>query len=126
MGIRVRRVVETKARGVVRRLRATYLDVRQPDAATVPDAPTPVAADFPALSPDGKVPGDEFHSILHTLRTAELRCVPKGARRVVSVGASGRWYFDWFEECVGPLELHVGVEAALREEIPEFESLRLV
>ncbi|MEO8695226.1 MAG: class I SAM-dependent methyltransferase [Acidimicrobiales bacterium] len=73
--------------------------------------PEPLLPTDSLLPPDDNVPSDEFHSILHTLRTAELRCVPKGARRVVSVGASGRWYFDWFEDCVGPLELHIGVEA---------------
>jgi SAM-dependent methyltransferase len=31
--------------------------------------------------------------------------------RVVSVGASGRWYFDWFERSVGPVVEHIGVEA---------------
>ena len=109
----VRRVVETKARGVARRLRATYVDVRQPhrDATPAVAEPNSSTGDQISVSVDQNVPGDEFHSILHTLRTAELRCVPKGARRVVSVGASGRWYFDWFEDCVGPLELHVGVEA---------------
>jgi SAM-dependent methyltransferase len=52
-----------------------------------------------------------FHQTLHELRTIELERVPKGAKRVLSVGAAGRWYFDWFEVCVGELDLHVGVEA---------------
>jgi SAM-dependent methyltransferase len=57
------------------------------------------------------VPSDYFHQALHELRTIELERVPKGARRALSVGASGGWYFDWFERSVGPLESHIGVEA---------------
>ena len=99
---------------VADRLRSSHrfpLDLHKPSAPSVDDAPSAPTADPPASNEVSFVPSDEFHSILHTLRTAELRCVPKGAKRVVSVGASGRWYFDWFEDCVGPLELHVGVEA---------------
>lgn len=57
------------------------------------------------------VPSTVFHSTLHELRTLELGRVSKGARRALSVGASGRWYFDWFAEHYGPLEEHIGVEA---------------
>jgi SAM-dependent methyltransferase len=57
------------------------------------------------------IPSDFFHNALHELRTMSLEKVPRGARRAVSVGASGRWYFDWFERCVGALDAHVGVEA---------------
>jgi hypothetical protein len=52
-----------------------------------------------------------FHNAAHELRTVELERVPKGAKRVLSVGANGRWYFEWFESCVGEVERHVGVEA---------------
>jgi SAM-dependent methyltransferase len=58
-----------------------------------------------------KVPSDYFHGLLHELRTLELERVPKGAQRVLSVGANGRWYFDWFEHSYGPVVRHVGVEA---------------
>lgn len=54
---------------------------------------------------------DFVHNALHELRTIELEGVPKGARRVVSVGASGRWYFDWFERCFGAVDEHIGIEA---------------
>ena len=33
------------------------------------------------------------------------------APRVLSIGASARWYFDWFESAVGAVEEHLGVEA---------------
>ncbi len=52
-----------------------------------------------------------FHGILHELRTQALESVPKGARRALSVGASGSWYFDWFERSVNALDEHIGVEA---------------
>ncbi len=61
--------------------------------------------------PAGHGVDDAFHHVNHMLRTVELERVPKGAARVLSVGANGRWYFDWFEACVGPVEQHVGVEA---------------
>ncbi|MEO5899100.1 MAG: hypothetical protein ABIR68_03075 [Ilumatobacteraceae bacterium] len=37
--------------------------------------------------------------------------MPKGARRVLSVGAQGRWYFEWFEHNVGAVDEHIGLEA---------------
>lgn len=57
------------------------------------------------------VPSPLFHNALHELRTYELRRSRGHYERVVSVGASGRWYFDWFESAVGPVQEHVGVEA---------------
>ncbi|HRE02222.1 MAG TPA: methyltransferase domain-containing protein, partial [Ilumatobacteraceae bacterium] len=54
---------------------------------------------------------DYFHHANHELRTLELERVPKGATRALSVGAQGRWYFEWFERSVGPLDEHIGVEA---------------
>lgn len=66
----------------------------------------------PANEPaEVNVPSDFFHGVLHELRTLELERVPKGAKRVLSVGANGRWYFDWFERSYGPVLRHVGVEA---------------
>ena len=58
-----------------------------------------------------QVPSDTCHNANHSLRTVELERVPKGAKQVLSVGANGRWYFDWFEACVGEVDRHVGVEA---------------
>jgi SAM-dependent methyltransferase len=67
------------------------------------------------------VPSDFFHNLLHAARTAELRRLRGSAQRVLSVGASGSWYFDWFEESVGRLEQHVGVEAfeAMPDDLPD-------
>ena len=77
-------------------------DAQQDDGATA--APSSVADSSGA-------PSDFFHMALHELRTIELDHVRKGANRALSVGTSGRWYFDWFEDHVGPLVEHVGVEA---------------
>ncbi len=57
------------------------------------------------------VPSDFFHNMLHELRTIELERLRGPYERVVSVGASGRWYFDWFERSVGQVREHIGVEA---------------
>lgn len=73
----------------------------------------------PSESPDprgetpsrGNVPSDFFHNLLHELRTLELERVPYVGPRVLSVGASGTWYFDWFERSYGAVEHHIGIEA---------------
>jgi SAM-dependent methyltransferase len=60
---------------------------------------------------DVNVPSDFFHMALHELRTIELERSRGEYERVVSVGASGRWYFDWVERSIGEVVEHVGVEA---------------
>ncbi|MGH9135183.1 MAG: methyltransferase domain-containing protein, partial [Ilumatobacteraceae bacterium] len=72
--------------------------------------PVPESAPAAVVGSDF-VPSEYFHAVLHELRTVELERLPKGARRALSVGASGRWYFDWFERSVGQLDVHIGVEA---------------
>jgi SAM-dependent methyltransferase len=55
---------------------------------------------------------DEFSLFLHELRTRELERLPSGAKVVLSGGASGAWYFDWFQSHYpSTVERHVGVEA---------------
>jgi SAM-dependent methyltransferase len=81
-----------------------------------PTQPTPDVTDGGGDEPDSVVPSTDFHNLLHALRTSELRRLHGVAARVLSVGASGSWYFNWFEECVGHLEQHIGVEAF--EEMP--------
>jgi len=51
-----------------------------------------------------------FNEFIHSLRTAELRRMPPGAKRVVSVGCSGAWYFDWFASGYPGVEIHYGAE----------------
>lgn len=60
---------------------------------------------------DGNVPSDFFHNLLHELRTLELERLPYVGPRVLSVGASGTWYFEWFEQGYGSVEHHTGIEA---------------
>jgi SAM-dependent methyltransferase len=74
-----------------------------------------------ADAPSG-LTSDTFHMTLHELRTIELEGVRKGAETALSVGASGRWYFDWFETHYGPLERHIGVEAfePMPEDLPRY------
>lgn len=62
-------------------------------------------------APAAGVPSETFHAALHELRTIELERAPKQVDRVLSVGAQGRWYFEWFRQSVGDVTEHVGIEA---------------
>ena len=42
--------------------------------------------------------------------TAFLRTMPPNARRLLSAGCAGRWYFDWVAQSYGPVEEHLGIE----------------
>ena len=48
--------------------------------------------------------------LLHRGRSALLREVPKGAMVFLSAGCSGRWFFDWVEQCYGRVPRHIGLE----------------
>jgi SAM-dependent methyltransferase len=50
------------------------------------------------------------HAALHEARTLALADMAPGAMTVLSVGANGRWYFDWFDEFYGQIDRHIGVE----------------
>jgi SAM-dependent methyltransferase len=57
------------------------------------------------------IPTEDFNLFLHALRTRRLELIPGGARVVLSGGAAGRWYFDWFaEHYPTEVERHIGVE----------------
>jgi SAM-dependent methyltransferase len=63
---------------------------------------------------DDQADGDteDFSTFLHGLRSRELTRLPGGAKVVLSGGAAGTWYFDWFEQHYPtPIERHIGVEA---------------
>lgn len=51
-----------------------------------------------------------FNEIVHADRGKLLARLPSGARTICSAGCAGAWYFDWVEECYGPVNLHIGVE----------------
>ena len=53
----------------------------------------------------------ELHSALHEARSIALAEMPPGAETVLSAGANGAWYFDWFDQEYGPVRRHIGVEA---------------
>ena len=75
----------------------------------------PVAgAELPAVFGD-------YLAALHESRTFCLGDMPPGARTVLSVGASGAWYFNWFARAYGDVDRHIGVEAFLPRpaELPE-------
>jgi SAM-dependent methyltransferase len=105
----VRAAAKKRVRSVVDRIAMRYVDAVVSRLGTAPSG-TPgssaVDQDVPVQSN-----AERLHYALHELRTIELERVPKGARRVLSVGASGRWYFDWFERSVGVVDEHLGVEA---------------
>ena len=52
----------------------------------------------------------DFNHLLHYLRGEELKQLPRGVERFISVGCAGTWYFNWIEECCGPIALHTGIE----------------
>jgi SAM-dependent methyltransferase len=89
---------------------------------TVPFGPTRSSAGDQVVPVQSNA--ERLHQALHELRTIELERVPKGARRVLSVGASGRWYFDWFERAVGVVDEHFGVEAfeAKPDDLPAYAT----
>jgi SAM-dependent methyltransferase len=55
----------------------------------------------------------DYLAALHEARTLCLGDMPPGARTVLSVGASGTWYLDWFARAYGDVERHIAVEAFL-------------
>jgi SAM-dependent methyltransferase len=115
--------VKAAARRLSDRIAAPYVDeiVRQ-------QAPVQEAADAEQVSAvePADVPSDFFHGILHELRTVELERSHGDYERIVSVGAQGRWYFDWIERSLGPVREHVGVEAFEPEppDLPPYATWR--
>lgn len=105
------------ARRLTDRVVAPYLDQILADKPLV---------DPEAGAPSGAVPSDVFHGILHELRTVELERSRGEYERIVSVGAQGRWYFDWIERSLGPVQEHVGVEAFEPEppDLPPYATWR--
>jgi 2-polyprenyl-3-methyl-5-hydroxy-6-metoxy-1,4-benzoquinol methylase len=88
--------------------------VLQPAGASL--VQSPVVADESLTDPQ------EWHTFLHELRTRELRRLPPGAETVLSAGAAGSWYFEWFEaNYPTPVRRHIAVEAfsPRPEELPD-------
>lgn len=115
--------VKSTAKGAARRLTdrivAPYVDdiVRQVGSSDLTERTHEHRSD---------VPTEFFHGILHELRTVELERSHGTYERIVSVGAQGRWYFDWIENALGPVTEHVGVEAFEPEppDLPAYATWR--
>lgn len=52
----------------------------------------------------------DVNVLLHQSRGAMLREMPAGARRLLSAGCAGTWYFNWIEQTYGRVPEHVGIE----------------
>ena len=52
----------------------------------------------------------DINVLLHQSRSALMRDMPPGARRLLSAGCAGEWYFDWIEATYGRVEEHIGIE----------------
>src|SRR5580692_4621286 len=57
-----------------------------------------------------QAPKIDINMLLHRARAAHLRAMPPFAKRLLSAGCSGRWYFDWIEQCYGRVRQHIGIE----------------
>ena len=68
-----------------------------------------LAADQP--QPSAVMPPVVLHAALHEARSIALADMPPGADVVLSAGANGLWYFEWFDQEYGPVKHHIGVEA---------------
>jgi len=81
----------------------------------------PPASSFPVADVELPSVFADYLAALHEARTICLGDMPPGARTVLSVGASGAWYFDWFAQAYGDVERHIAVEAFLPQpvELPE-------
>ena len=101
--------VKRRVRTIADRVMAPYIEDLRAEIRARVDVPTPPAP--PPAGSDSVIPSVRFHNLNHELRTLAFEDVPRGAKRMVSIGASGRWYFEWVERCLGPLDEHVGVEA---------------
>jgi hypothetical protein len=51
--------------------------------------------------------GDAVRHVSNPQTTPLRPLMPPGARTVLSVGASGSWYLDWFAEAYGDVERHI-------------------
>jgi Methyltransferase domain len=52
----------------------------------------------------------EVNELLHQLRSAHLRRMPKVQGTMLSAGCAGLWYFDWIRKCTGHRSRHIGIE----------------
>ncbi len=122
--------VKSTLRGTIDRVMVPYVAQitesrlsHEAAATRSPDLEPPEPVDIETSEPPLiAATSDFFHMISHELRNIELERVPKGSKRVLSVGPQGRWYFDWFEKAVGKVDEHVGIEAfePMPDDLPDY------
>jgi SAM-dependent methyltransferase len=67
-------------------------------------------AEPPADAISAPAPQFDHNMMIHQARGALLRTMPPGARRLLSAGCAGTWYFDWVSQCYGDVPEHLGIE----------------
>ena len=105
----VRSVIGTN--GVAERLRKVELGVAELLRGGVPadgSIGTAPAVNGEPGRPDA--PKIDHNMMIHEARGALLRSMPPGAKRLLSAGCSGAWYFDWVSRCYGDVPEHLGIE----------------
>lgn len=103
------RPARQQLRRLTDRLLLPYVD-RIDASITALDRSTTAGASEPDDEPDPPV-SLRFHMTLHALREIELARLRGERNRVLSVGANGAWYFEWFRNAVGDVHEHIGIEA---------------
>lgn len=51
-----------------------------------------------------------FDDLIHEQRGKMLASLPKGAKKFLSAGCAGTWYFEWVAKTYGQVDVHYGVE----------------
>lgn len=54
--------------------------------------------------------GPDISVLLHAMRSAHLRQMPRIEGTLLSAGCAGAWYFDWVKERTGHEGRHIGIE----------------
>jgi SAM-dependent methyltransferase len=105
-----KRGATARARRAARRLMDKLAEpyVEQSIKGVVDSLAAPPAAPLASTEP---VPAVELHAALHEARSIALAEMPAGAETVLSAGANGAWYFEWFDREYGSVRRHIGVEA---------------
>ena len=70
-------------------------------------APAPASTTEQSASPAAPV---DVNLLLHHSRSALMRDMPAGAKRLLSAGCAGTWYFDWIDHTYGRVPQHLGIE----------------
>jgi SAM-dependent methyltransferase len=125
----VRGPIKRRVRRAVDRLMLPYVEsIRQhtcdPLSISAAEPAGPAQRPSPVDTETGHHMGvsDQFHAINHTLRGLELERLRADRKRVLSVGANGAWYFEWFRRAAGDVAEHIGIEAYIDkpDDLPDY------